>query len=79
MAGPDPFGGAADLMAKVLRTPLAPAVSFRDDPLRLLRAARFIDGYDLQPTDALVEAPVRRIASVALSALEVTCRRATER
>lgn len=38
----DPFGGAADLMAGVLRTPLAPDVSFSDDPLRMLRAARFI-------------------------------------
>ena len=38
----DPFGGAADLAAKVLRTPLAPEVSFVDDPLRMLRAARFI-------------------------------------
>jgi poly(A) polymerase len=55
----DPFGGAADLMAKVLRTPLAPEVSFSDDPLRMLRAARFIAGYDLQPTDELVEAATR--------------------
>jgi poly(A) polymerase len=52
----DPFGGAVDLMRKVLRTPLAPEVSFSDDPLRMLRAARFIAGYDLQPTDELVAA-----------------------
>src|SRR5262245_59122962 len=52
----DPFGGAADLMAKVLRTPLGPEVSFSDDPLRMLRAARFIAGYDLHPTDELVAA-----------------------
>jgi poly(A) polymerase len=34
----DPFGGAADLAARRLRTPLAPEVSFLDDPLRMLRA-----------------------------------------
>jgi len=38
----DPFGGAADLAAHVLRTPSGPEVSFADDPLRMMRAARFI-------------------------------------
>ena len=38
----DPFHGAADLAARVLRTPLAPEISFEDDPLRMLRAARFV-------------------------------------
>ena len=52
----DPFGGVADLAAGVLRTPLAPEVSFTDDPLRMLRAARFISGYGLVPDDALVVA-----------------------
>lgn len=52
----DPFGGAVDLMQQVLRTPLGPEVSFSDDPLRMLRAARFIAGYELVPTDALVDA-----------------------
>ncbi len=37
----DPFGGLADLQARVLRTPGAPEASFTDDPLRILRAARF--------------------------------------
>jgi poly(A) polymerase len=52
----DPYGGVADLGAGVLRTPLAPEVSFSDDPLRMLRAARFIAGYGLAPDPALVDA-----------------------
>jgi poly(A) polymerase len=37
----DPFGGLRDLRDKVLRTPGRPAESFTDDPLRMMRAARF--------------------------------------
>ena len=37
----DPFGGLADLAARVLRTPGRPEDSFDDDPLRMLRVARF--------------------------------------
>jgi poly(A) polymerase len=52
----DPFGGAADLATKRLRTPLSPEISFSDDPLRMLRAARFHAGYGLEPDEALVAA-----------------------
>ena len=52
----DPFDGRADLAAGILRTPLSPEESFGDDPLRILRAARFHAGYDLAPVDGLVEA-----------------------
>lgn len=52
----DPFGGAADLAAGRLRTPLSPQESFTDDPLRMLRAARFIAGYGLEPDHELVAA-----------------------
>ncbi len=37
----DPTGGVEDLVAGILRTPTDPGVSFGDDPLRMLRAARF--------------------------------------
>ncbi len=50
----DPYGGVGDLVAGVLRTPLSAEISFTDDPLRMLRAARFIAGYGLVPEDALV-------------------------
>ena len=52
----DPFDGVGDLAAGVLRTPLAPEVSFSDDPLRMLRAARFLAGYGLAPEPGLVAA-----------------------
>ncbi|MFV0309277.1 MAG: CCA tRNA nucleotidyltransferase [Desertimonas sp.] len=52
----DPFGGATDLATATLRTPLAPEISFSDDPLRMLRAARFIARFDMKPLPELVEA-----------------------
>jgi poly(A) polymerase len=52
----DPFGGLADLAARRLRTPLQPEVSFADDPLRMLRAARFVATLDLEPDATMVEA-----------------------
>jgi poly(A) polymerase len=52
----DPYGGAVDLAARRLRTPLAPAVSFLDDPLRMLRAARFVAQFELEPDPALLRA-----------------------
>jgi poly(A) polymerase len=57
----DPFDGAGDLVRRVLRTPLGPEISFDDDPLRMLRAARFIAGYQLTPVPELVDA-VRTLA-----------------
>lgn len=52
----DPFGGAVDLATRTLRTPLAPEVSFSDDPLRMLRAARFIARLGATPVPELVQA-----------------------
>ncbi len=58
----DPYGGTVDLLQKVLRTPLGPEVSFSDDPLRMLRAARFIARFELVPTEQLLAA-VKEMAS----------------
>ena len=49
----DPFNGQDDLAEGLLRTPLTPEESFSDDPLRMLRAARFIAAYDLTPDSEL--------------------------
>ncbi|MEZ5376716.1 MAG: hypothetical protein R2733_09420 [Acidimicrobiales bacterium] len=52
----DPFGGLDDLVARRLRTPLDPRVSFSDDPLRMLRAARFLPRFGLTADADLLEA-----------------------
>ena len=52
----DPHGGLDDLLNQRLRTPLSPIVSFNDDPLRMLRAARFIARFDLEADNELVDA-----------------------
>jgi poly(A) polymerase len=54
----DPFGGQADLTARLLRTPMGADLSFSDDPLRMLRAARFLARFELSAApdiDAAIE------------------------
>jgi poly(A) polymerase len=57
----DPFGGLRDLRDKVLRTPGSPEDSFTDDPLRIMRAARFTAqlGFTVAPE---VAAAMRQLA-----------------
>ena len=52
----DLYGGVKDLEEMTLRTPMDPEESFTDDPLRILRAARFIAAYGFSPTGDLLQA-----------------------
>jgi poly(A) polymerase len=52
----DPFGGLADLRDKRLRTPGSAEDSFSDDPLRILRAARFVAELGVVPVEEVREA-----------------------
>jgi poly(A) polymerase len=57
----DPFDGLTDLAAGILRTPATPEESFADDPLRMMRAARFTAQLGVQVT------PEVRAAMVAMA------------
>ncbi len=52
----DPSGGVEDLVAMVLRTPASPEQSFGDDPLRMLRAARFASQLGFEVDEGAVRA-----------------------
>jgi poly(A) polymerase len=52
----DPFGGVKHLAARALDTPLEPEVAFSDDPLRMLRAARFVAELGVRPAPRVVSA-----------------------
>lgn len=63
----DPFGGANDINKKILRTPVDPRQSFDDDPLRMMRAVRFVAqlGFRIEPETAeAITAMVDRIEIV---------------
>jgi len=77
----DPHAGADDLRARRLRTPLAADVSFSDDPLRMMRAARFSTKFELDPDDSLVDSATRlhdRLRIVAIERIGVELRRLLE-
>lgn len=57
----DPFGGRADIRARVVRTPIDPEKTFHDDPLRMLRAIRFAARFNFR----IAEETARAIASSA--------------
>ena len=58
----DFYNGFSDLHDKVLRTPTDPEILFSDDPLRMLRAARFASRFDLT-IDASIEAAATTMAA----------------
>jgi poly(A) polymerase len=52
----DPFGGVQALAGRILDTPLEPEVSFSDDPLRMVRAARFVAQLGVRPAPRILAA-----------------------
>src|SRR5699024_11324254 len=54
----DPMHGLKDLQAGIMDTPAAPELSFRDDPLRMLRAARFVSQLEFRVSDRVRQAMV---------------------
>jgi len=62
----DPYGGEQDLKSGVLRTVGDPRIIFREDPLRTLRAARFIATLGMRP-DAEIAEVVRELAGEILT------------
>lgn len=66
----DPHGGMLDLAAGRLRTPSTPEVSFADDPLRMLRAARFVAQLGLTPAPDVVTAMTAAAPSLEIVSAE---------
>ena len=66
----DPYDGRADLGRGILKTPLPPEESFSDDPLRMLRAARFVARYALVPAEGLVGAAQSLVGRMAIVSAE---------
>jgi poly(A) polymerase len=66
----DPFGGASDLVAGVLVTPSTPELSFSDDPLRMLRAARFAAQLGFRPAAEVVAAMTDMAPRIAIVSAE---------
>jgi poly(A) polymerase len=69
----DPFGGLSDLRARVLRTPGRPQDSMSDDPLRMLRAARFVAQLGFSPVPGLREAMTELASRLAIISAERIC------
>jgi len=66
----DPSGGVEDLLARRLRTPGAAADSFRDDPLRMMRAARFTAQLGFTVTGEVHEAMAERASTLEIVSVE---------
>jgi poly(A) polymerase len=66
----DPFGGLGDLAAGVLRTPGTPEESFSDDPLRMMRAARFAAQLRFGVDAAVVEAMTQMAERISIVSAE---------
>ncbi|MET8640579.1 CCA tRNA nucleotidyltransferase [Streptomyces sp. NPDC004675] len=66
----DPYSGLGDLAARVLRTPGTPEDSFSDDPLRMMRAARFAAQLDFEVAPEVVEAMKEMVGRIEIVSAE---------
>ena len=66
----DPLGGLAAVQQRILDTPAAPSVSFTDDPLRMLRAARFVSQLGFGVADRVREAIIAMAPELARITVE---------
>jgi poly(A) polymerase len=66
----DPFGGVRDLHASVLATPGAPETSFSDDPLRMMRAARFASQLGVAVRDDVKQAMTQMAERISIISAE---------
>jgi poly(A) polymerase len=66
----DPFGGLEDLAKKVLRTPASAKQSFSDDPLRMMRAARFASQLNFDIDPEVIEAMTTMASRISIISAE---------
>jgi poly(A) polymerase len=66
----DPFGGVKDIAARLIKTPVDAEVSFRDDPLRMLRAFRFMSQLDFRIADEVLDTIARLKEQIATVSAE---------
>ena len=66
----DPFGGITDLVRKIIRTPRAAELSFDDDPLRMMRAARFASQLGFTPVADVIIAATDMAARISIVSAE---------
>jgi poly(A) polymerase len=66
----DPFGGLQDLAKKVLRTPASAEQSFSDDPLRMMRAARFASQLNFEIDPEVTAAMISMASRISIISAE---------
>ena len=66
----DPYSGLKDLSEGTIRTPDSPNISFSDDPLRMLRACRFISTHGFTPNNEVFEAITKNLERIQIVSTE---------